>query len=72
MRRETWRIKRSNWPRIICPRMFRLAEIAVTSGRIREAVIKYDTLAETAEVRRDLPKAISFYKQALQLMRPTM
>lgn len=49
------------------PAHVQLAEIAVTSGRIAEAVQKYDMLAETAEVRRDLPKAVSFYKQALKL-----
>lgn len=49
------------------PAHVQLAEIAVTAGHITEALQKYDTLAETAEVRRDLPKAISFYKQALKL-----
>ena len=49
------------------PAHVQLAEIAVTAGRIPEALQKYDALAETAEVRRDLPKAISFYKQALKL-----
>ena len=44
-----------------------VAEIAVASGRINEGVQKFDVLAEVAEVRRDLPKAISFYKQALKL-----
>ncbi len=49
------------------PAHVQIAEISVASGRISEALVKYDTLAETAEVRRDLPKAISFYRQALQL-----
>lgn len=49
------------------PAHVQLAEINVTAGRIPEAVLKYDALAETAQVRRDLPKAISFYKQALKL-----
>ncbi len=49
------------------PAHVQLAEIAVTAGRIPEALQKYDALAETAEARRDLPKAISFYKQALKL-----
>lgn len=49
------------------PAHVQLAEIAVSAGRTAEAVQKYDMLAETAEVRRDLPKAISFYKQALRL-----
>ncbi len=49
------------------PAHVQLAEINLTAGRISEAVLKYDALAETAEVRRDLPKAISFYRQALRL-----
>lgn len=49
------------------PAHVQLAEIAVAAGRIGEAIAKYDMLAETAEVRRDLPKAIAFYKQALNL-----
>lgn len=49
------------------PAHVQLAEIAVTAGRIPEALQKYDALAGTAEVRRDLPKAISFYRQALKL-----
>lgn len=49
------------------PTHVQLAEIAVKAGRMQEAVQKYDMLAEAAEVRRDLPKAISFYKQALKL-----
>lgn len=44
-----------------------LAEISVAGGRIGDALAKYDMLAETAEVRRDLPKAIAFYRQALNL-----
>ncbi len=44
-----------------------LAEISISAGRISQAIDKYDMLAETAEVRRDLPKAISFYRQALRL-----
>jgi tetratricopeptide (TPR) repeat protein len=49
------------------PAHVQLAEVAVTAGRIPQAIEKFDALAETAEVRRDLPKAISFYKQALKL-----
>ncbi len=49
------------------PAHVQLAEIAVAAGRITEALEKYDALAETAEVRRDLPKAISFYRHALKL-----
>lgn len=49
------------------PAHVQIAEISVTSGRISQAIDKYDTLAEIAEVRRDLPKATSFYKQALKL-----
>lgn len=44
-----------------------LAEIAVQAGKLHEGVDKFDILAETAEVRRDLPKAVSFYRQALKL-----
>ncbi len=49
------------------PAHAQLAEIALASGRTSQAIDKYATLAETAEVRRDLPKAISFYKHALKL-----
>lgn len=49
------------------PAHVQVAEIGVWGGRITEALSKYDMLAEAAEVRRDLPKAISFYKQALKL-----
>lgn len=49
------------------PAHVQVAEIAVAAGHISEGVQKYDVLAQTAEVRRDLPKAISFYKQALKL-----
>lgn len=49
------------------PTHVQLAEIAVKAGRMQEAVQKYDILAEAAEVRRDLPKAISFYRKALNL-----
>jgi tetratricopeptide (TPR) repeat protein len=44
-----------------------IAEISLASGRVSEAVAKYDTLAETAAVRHDLPKAVAFYRQALAL-----
>lgn len=49
------------------PAHVQLAEVAVTAGRISQAIEKYDALADIAEVRRDLPKAISFYRQALKL-----
>ncbi len=49
------------------PSHVKLAEIAMAAGRTAEAMAKYDTLAETAQVRGDLPKAISFYRQALKL-----
>ncbi len=49
------------------PAHVQLAEIAVTAGRVSQALDKFDLLAEAAEVRRDLPKAVSFYKQALKL-----
>ncbi len=49
------------------PAHVQLAEISISAGRISQAIDKYDMLAETAEVRRDLPKAISFYRQALRL-----
>lgn len=49
------------------PAHVQLAEINITAGRLLEAVLKFDALAETAHVRRDLPKAISFYKQSLRL-----
>lgn len=49
------------------PAHVQLAEISVAAGRIPQAIDKYDMLAETAEVRRDPGKAISFYRQALKL-----
>ncbi|MBI4672988.1 MAG: tetratricopeptide repeat protein [Chloroflexi bacterium] len=49
------------------PAHVQVAEITVAAGRINDALAKYDMLAETAEVRRDLPKAIAFYRQALNL-----
>lgn len=49
------------------PSHVQLAEIAVASGHTTDAVAKYDTLGETALVRNDLPKAVSFYRQALKL-----
>lgn len=49
------------------PAHVKVAEIALMAGRIPEALAKFDMLADAAEVRRDLPKAISFYKQALKL-----
>lgn len=49
------------------PAHMQVAEVAAASGRIAEALDKYDMLAETAEVRRDLPKALAFYRQALKL-----
>lgn len=49
------------------PAHVQVAEISVAAGRINDALQKYDTLAEIAEVRRDLPKAVAFYKQALNL-----
>lgn len=49
------------------PAHVQIAEISVVAGRTAEAMQKFDALAETAEVRRDLPKAISFYRQALKL-----
>jgi len=49
------------------PAHVQLAEIAVAAGHIADALAKYDVLAETAAVRHDLPKAIAFYRQALNL-----
>lgn len=49
------------------PAHVQVAEITVASGRLFDALAKYDVLAETAQVRRDLPKAIAFYRQALNL-----
>lgn len=49
------------------PAHVQVAEIAVTAGRLSEGVQKYDMLAEVANVRRDMPKAISFYRQGLKL-----
>lgn len=49
------------------PAHVQLAEIAVAAGRVGEAEEKYDRLAESAEVRHDLAKAVSFYRQALKL-----
>lgn len=49
------------------PSHVQLAEIAVASGHNTEAVAKYDALGETALVRNDLPKAVSFYKQTLKI-----
>ncbi|OQY92781.1 MAG: hypothetical protein B6D41_08060 [Chloroflexi bacterium UTCFX4] len=49
------------------PAHVQIAEITVAAGRIADALVKYDVLAETAAVRRDLPKAIAFYRQALNL-----
>lgn len=49
------------------PAHVQVAEITVAAGRIADALAKYDMLAETAEVRHDLPKAIAFYRQALNL-----
>ena len=49
------------------PAHVQIAEVSVASGRVADAMAKYDMLAETAEARRDLPNAISFYKQALTL-----
>ncbi len=49
------------------PAHVQVAEITVASGRLGDALTKYDVLAETANVRHDLPKAIAFYRQALNL-----
>lgn len=49
------------------PAHVQVAEITVAAGRLNDALAKYDVLAETAQVRRDLPKAIAFYRQALNL-----
>jgi tetratricopeptide (TPR) repeat protein len=49
------------------PAHVQIAEISLAAGRVSDALAKYDMLAEIAEVRHDLPKAIAFYKQALNL-----
>lgn len=49
------------------PTHVQIAEIAVAAGQVAEAQSKFDALAATAEVRHDLPKAISFYRRALKL-----
>lgn len=45
----------------------RLAEILVKSGHSRQAREKFETLGESAEVRGEISKASSYYRQALAL-----
>lgn len=49
------------------PSHVQIAEIAAAAGQVGEAQAKFDALAETAEVRHDFAKAISFYRRALTL-----
>ncbi len=49
------------------PSHVHLAEIFVQTGRTLEAREKYEILAETANVRGEITKAISFYRHALAL-----
>lgn len=49
------------------PAQVQLAEVQERAGRLPEARAKYETLAELAAVRGDMPKAIAFCRHALSL-----
>ncbi len=49
------------------PAHTRLAEVLAKEGRVDEARLKYQTLAELAEARGDLGRAEGFYRQLLKL-----